>query len=178
MSSPVITPVSIKLPRSIGTVTFDATIEERHEDEWVMTEQPVEVGSTITDHIYKMPAMLDITAVSMMGSPQNNQQDPSFLRTLYNTLLALGGALLPVQTGKRTYKNMAIRSLRINTDKTSENILSISISLQEILLATTTLVTVTPIQNQAIPQKTAGTINQGPVNTQPASNFNPPTPNP
>lgn len=173
MSSPVISPVSIKLPRSIGTITFDATIEERHEDQWVMTEHPVEVGSTVTDNIYKMPASLDITAVTSMGSTQNKTQDSSFLKTLYSNLLALGGALLPVQTGKRIYKNMAIRSLRVDTDKASENILSVQVSLQEILLATTTLVTATPSENQAMPQKTGSTINQGPVNTAPAPNFNP-----
>jgi|SRR6185369_5997262 len=174
MSSPNIVPVSIKLPRSVGSITFDAVIEERHEDQWVMTEQPVEVGSTITDHIYKTPSTLDITAVTAMGSPQNKNQDSSFLKTLYNSLLALGGVLLPVQTGKRIYRNMAIRSLRIDTDKTTENVLSVTVSLQEILLATTTLVTVTPMANQAFPEKTAATINQGPVNTQPAPNFNPP----
>lgn len=173
MATPAITPVSIKLPRSVATITFDATIEERHEDQWVMTEHPVEVGSTITDHIYKMPCSLDITAVTSMGSPQNKAQDSSFLKTLYNSLLNLGGALLPVQTGKRIYQNMAVRSLRVDTDKTSENILSVQVSLQEILLATTTLVTVTPMSNQSLPQKTAPTINQGPVNTAPAPNFNP-----
>jgi hypothetical protein len=176
MSSPTISPVSIKLPRSIGTITFDATVEERHEDQWVMTEHPVEVGTTITDHIYKMPCSLDITAVTAMGSTQNKTQDSSFLKTLYNSLLNLGGALLPVQTGKRIYQNMAVRSLRIDTDKRSENVLSVQISLQEILLATTTLVTTTPAQNQAMPQKTASTINQGPVNTGPAPNFNPTPP--
>ncbi len=177
MSSPVITPVSIKLPRSIGTITFDAVVEERHEDRWVMTDQPVEVGSTVTDHIYKLPASLDITAVTSMGSPQNKTQDVSFLKTLYSSLLALGGVLLPVQTGKRIYKNMAIETLRVNTDKQNENWLSVTISLQEILLATTTLVTVTPMENQALPERTAATVNQGPVNVQPAPNFNlPPTP--
>lgn len=172
MSSSFFGPVSIKPPRSIGTITFDAVIEERSEDQWVMTEQPVEVGSTITDHIYKLPASLDISAVTSMGSLQNKTQDSSFLKTLYNSLLALGGTLLPVQTGKRFYKNMAIQVLRQNTDKTTENVLSVDISLREILLATTTLVTVTPLANQAIPEKTASIVNQGPVNTQPAPSFN------
>lgn len=173
MSSSVISPVSIKLPRSIGTITFDATVEERHEDQWVMTDQPVEVGSTITDHIYKMPCTLDITAVTAMGSTQNKTQDSSFLKTLYTSLLNLGGALLPVQTGKRIYQNMAVRGLRIDTDRRTENVLSVQISLQEILLATTTLVSTTPASSQTMPQKTASTINQGPVNTAPAPNFNP-----
>jgi len=175
MSSPIITPVSMRLPRSIGTITFDAVVEERHEDQWEMTEHPVEVGSTITDHIYKLPSSIDITAFTSMGSQQNTTQDSSFLKTLYNSLLALGGALLPVQTGKRIYKNMAIRSLRVDTDKRTENVLSVSVSMQEIIFATTTLVTVIPIENQVLPERTAVTVNQGPVNTQPASNFNPPS---
>lgn len=169
-----IEPISIRLPRSIGTITFDATIEERHEDNWVLTQHPVEVGSTVTDHIYKLPATLDITAVTAMGSQQNRTQDSSFLKTLYNNLLALGGSLLPVQTGKRIYKNMSIESLRIDTDKTRENTLYVEMTLKEILLAATTLVTVTPMANQALPERTAQTLNQGPVNTQSAPNFNPP----
>ena len=40
-------------PRSIGGFTADVTIEERHEDSLVVTQHPVETGSSIADHAYK-----------------------------------------------------------------------------------------------------------------------------
>lgn len=169
------TPISIRLPRSLGTIQFDAVVEEQHTDDMLITEHPVEVGSTITDHAYRLPAQLNLTAVTALGSPKNATHDAAFLSQLYQKLLTLQASVtvLPVQTGKRFYPNMLIKSLRVDTDKRTENMLSLQIALQELLFASATVVTVTPMSNQANPQKTAGVVNQGSVNTQPAPNFNP-----
>lgn len=45
---------------SIESIVAQATVEERHDDELEMTDQPVEQGAAITDHAYVRPSQLII----------------------------------------------------------------------------------------------------------------------
>jgi len=157
----------------ITTLTPDITVEELHYDESIITENPVEQGSVISDHAFNQPSRLELTYGWAGGSPQNTTQDPSFLTSLYAQFLALKQGFVPckVYTGKRIYQNMVIKSLAVRTDKETENVLSIKISFQEILFATTQLVAIAQPAAQSIPQQTGGTVNQGTVNLNGAPNF-------
>ncbi|WP_338404442.1 phage baseplate protein, partial [Xylella fastidiosa] len=46
--------------RHIGTVTLDAVIEETHQAELRITENPVESGAMIGDHAVLMPQTVTI----------------------------------------------------------------------------------------------------------------------
>lgn len=155
-------------------ISADAVITERHLDESVITEHPVEQGSVISDHIFGLPAKLDLTYVWSPASDANNTQDPQFMSSLYSTLLQLkaNATLFRVVTGKRVYENMAIRSIAETTDKDTENILSLSLELQEILMATTSRASIAAMSQQSLPQKTAPVTPQGQVSLQSGSNFN------
>lgn len=195
------TPVSVKPVRSIvanntsgsqpgavsttGTITTtvavqtttlmaDAVIKELHEDEMVITEHPVEQGATISDHAYKLPSKLGLIYAWAAGSPQNTTQDVSFLKNLYKQFLNIQAAqtLCTVNTGKRIYQNMLIKALRMTEDKETENSLIIDIDFQEILMATTQTIPLSSSANQALPNKTGQTVNQGNLSLQPATNFN------
>lgn len=157
-------------------IIADAVVEERHSDEMVVTEHPVEVGSVVADHAYKLPARLELHYAWARGSPQNKSLDQDFLNNLYNTILGIeaGRILCNVTTGKRTYGNMLIVGLSTMSDKENENILSLRIAMQEILMASTQQVELTPAAVQAAPQRTGPVASQGPVGLQPASNFNAP----
>lgn len=169
-------PVVIRPVRGMSGFVADAVIEEHHEDELVLTDHPVEKGSTITDHAYKMPAKLGLVYVWSAGSSQNGG-DPTFLKTLYQNLLNLQSnrTLFHVDTGKRAYDNMILQSLAVTTDKSSENILEVRMTCQEILFATTTT---TPINqpasaaNMLAPNKTAPINPLGTLSLKPAPNFN------
>lgn len=170
MSSPVL----VKPVRNIDGIFCDAVIEENHSDSSVITEHPVEVGSVIADHVYRMPSELSLTYVWSAGGQQNSAKDASFLKTMYQKFLTLkdNATLLQVVTGKRVYKNMVIRSIAERTDKATENILELHIDLREILLATTQTVQIPPAAQQANPQQTAAPLNQGQQQLQPGTNFN------
>lgn len=152
----------------------DAVVEEEHEDELVITEHPVQVGATISDHAYKLPSRLGLEYGWAMGSPQNATRDPSFLNNIYKQLLGLMNSriLCEVNTGKRIYKNMLIQRIIENTNKETENVLLLRVSLQEIIMANTQSVPLTPAAVQALPQKTAPTQNQGFASLLPGSTFN------
>jgi hypothetical protein len=158
----------------VGIITADAVLTERHHDESEITEHPVEQGSVISDHIFNRPAHLDLTYAWAPGSQYNTSQDPGFLNTLYGQMLQLkaNATLFRVVTGKRTYENMAIKSLGVVTDKETENVLDLTIELVEILMALTSSSTISAMSQQSLPQKTAPTVPQGQVNLQPGTNFN------
>jgi hypothetical protein len=159
-----------------GTIIADAVIEERSDDESVITENPVEVGSVSNDHAYDLPQELELTYAWAGGSSQAQGQ-ASFLNTTYSKLLTLKQAkvLLSVVTGKRQYQNMLIKGLSQTTDKDTENILLIRINLRQLNLTVTQTVTIPSAGQQSMPQKTAPTINSGTVSLQPGSNYNPGT---
>ena len=152
----------------------DAVIDELSRDELEMTEQPVEVGSTITDHAFNLPQELDLTYGWAMGSPQNSSKDPSFLKNLYQQFLALqsGKVLVTVYTGKRIYQSMLIRVISMKTDNLTENVLFLQLSLKQVIFATTSVVNVNPNDRMFLPQRTASITDRGVVTLQPAPNFN------
>src|SRR5579863_3681304 len=84
-----------------GGVLFpDTVMEERHDDDSVITENPVEDGSVVNDHAYDLPQDLEVVAVWDPFKQANGQ--PGFLETVYQQVLSLKQAkiLLNVVTGK------------------------------------------------------------------------------
>jgi hypothetical protein len=162
-------------PRSIGGFVADVTIEERHEDTLVVTQHPVETGSSIADHAYRQPSKVTIrcgwsnsSLRALLGVVEgllDGSFDTDYVRTVYNKFLALQASreLFDVVTGKRSYKNMVISRISVVTDGTSENALMMTCECQEILLATTQTVQVNNTADggtkslQPAPKYSAGT---------------------
>lgn len=161
-------------------MTPDIVLSEDHEDSIVMTEQPIEQGSVITDHAYNLPAELGVVYVWSPSSVQNDTQDISYLNTIYGQLLALKTAItfFTVYTGKRIYKNMLIQSIAETTDKDTENILIIRLHFREAIIVTTQTVSISngvnnnDPTNQAVPEKTSPIVPQGQQQLQAAPTFN------
>jgi hypothetical protein len=156
-----------------GVIVADAVIEERSDDESVITENPVENGSVTNDHAYDLPQLLDLTYAWAAGSPQAQGQT-SFLNNMYAQFLTLkqGKVLLGVITGDRQYQNMLVKGLSRTKDKDTENVLLLRISLKQLLLTSTQTVTIAPATQQSQPQNTMPTTNSGVVSLQPAPNYN------
>lgn len=85
------------------------------------------------------------------------------LRDLYEKLLLLQSSaeLISVQTGKRAYDNMLIRSIRTQTDQNSANILMITVQLQEVILVTTLQTTMPAGVNRADAAASGGVTDKG-----------------
>lgn len=130
--------------RMIDSIAIQVIISEETSDVLTITRQPVQTGASITDHAYKEPTVLNMKILQ-----QNNDLVSGFLSTfsgnglaaIYQKFLDLqfpsnGSGPVPfkVITKKRIYKNMLIASLRLNTDKSTENILSLDVQLQQVIL--------------------------------------------
>lgn len=156
-----------------GSISADAVLEERGDDDSVITENPVEIGSVTNDHAYDLQQQLELTYVWSAGSPQNQGQ-ASFLNTMYQQFLTLKMAkvLISVVTGKRQYQNLLIKAISQTTDKDSENILLLRITLYQLLLTIVQTVTIASASQMTFPQKTAPITNGGNASLQPGSNYN------
>lgn len=177
----------VRPQRSIGGLVADITVEEEHQDELAITQHPVEKTADITDHAYPLPVTLTVRVGYSPAGPAPGSVlgalfssisniasifgagDPVPLQTIYDQYLQMqkGRQLLEVQTGKRLYENMLIRTISLVTDKDTENALFLTLGLQEIILVETTTVTVPANNVQDDPSKTGNVQKAGTKNLTP-----------
>jgi hypothetical protein len=133
-----------------GSMELDCSVDEVHTDEAEITEHPIEEGSTISDHIRKLPIMLEITglitntpivylASLFAKSPVQGSLIPSQDRVSDGYALLRqfmdDGSILTVSTSLRDYPNMAIQSLTVRRNKDTGQALDCTIVFREILKA-------------------------------------------
>ena len=171
-------------------------VREQHHDQMVITEHPVEQGSVITDHAFKLPsqprfrfgwspsgaqAAANLSIGGLITLPTfsglwSGDDSASYLSGLYAQFLNLmiARSLLTIVTGKRTYNNLLILSVDEVTDETTEYSLMLDIACKEVILVSTSTVTV-PLNPAASadPQTATPTVNSGAKQLQPGNNFNP-----
>lgn len=157
--------------RSIGGLIPDVTVEESHVDTLTITDHPVEQGAPITDHAFSQPAEVSMRcAWSSSRSLSNAIVSGTLLTGTINSVAELYRQLLDLQksrepfdlvTGKRTYKNMLIKSLAQTTDKDSENALVVTIILRQVKIVTTQTAALAPSEAHASPQDTAAPSDLG-----------------
>lgn len=191
--------VLVKPARRLGQFVAQVTIQESHTDELEITDHPVESGAIISDHAFMRPAevVLELawsdspsipgglgglaqgllgavtTTVSGVGALITGNT-PNQSRDVYQKLLDLqkSRTLFDIFTGKRAYSNMLIKSLRVVTNKESENSLMATIVCRQLIIVTTRIVSVAaPVEDQADPSQTAPTQNKGTKSLNPAPNY-------
>lgn len=200
--SPILTAgdetIQVTPQRRIGPFMAQVTIEERHTDEMVVTDHPVESGAVISDHAYMLPSGLLIRAGWSESPPVSQGGLGEFFaevgvpelsgltsmtagealtspREMYINMLELQRSRIPfeIQTGKRIYQNMLIRRLDVTTDRENENSVIMMIDCREVLIVTTQVVSVgAPEENQQEPETTAPTTEKGTKQLAPAPNYN------
>ncbi|BDH44893.1 hypothetical protein TUM12370_09370 [Salmonella enterica subsp. enterica serovar Choleraesuis] len=159
------------LNRQIGTMFPDVVLSEIHTDTMKIAAHPVEWGADVSDHAWAEASTLKMEcAFSGNWQPIDFSSDDGFRllpltgpADVYQELLSMQRQAVPFQviTGKRTYQNMLITSLTVTTDKPRENILSCSISLQEVIFAETHALAVANKQMMKQGNSTSGVENGG-----------------
>jgi hypothetical protein len=157
----LIGPIIIR-QRNIGGFVADVTVRENHEDELVVTENPVEQGAAITDHSFKQPPTLTVD-VGYSNSSIQSGGDPNYVNDMYAQFLELQVSRQPfdVITGKRQYPNMLITMLHTFTDEKTEDTLFLTVRMKQVILVSTQTVSVPPAGNQADPSATGATQKLG-----------------
>jgi hypothetical protein len=150
--------------RSIGGFPAQVVIEEVERDELTITEHPVEQGAPIADHAFKRPSEVTIRAGWSATEAGDLSADGG---GIYSILLRMQAALQPfnVFTGKRSYKDMLIASLVVETDEKSEFALMATITCRQIILVSTSTTNVSGSSSDAAnhtdPQSTAQPSDNG-----------------
>lgn len=166
-------PVPLAILRSVGGLVFDATFDETHEAELVVTDNPVETGVNVSDHAYMNPLRITISAgvsdTPMKDPNQPQPNDPFASDGLgrsqrgYQLLLELQKKAEPfdVQTGLKLYPNMICTSIRTVQDKDTAGAFIFTAVLREVIIVFTQVVTYPPravgkTTRQASARKTHG----------------------
>jgi hypothetical protein len=154
-------------------IEFDATLQVSHSSRVEVTDHPVEDGSTISDHTRVLPKRLTLGIVVSNdpvillaaenaqpsvagGDPSTRAQDA--LAELQR--LQEQGQLVTVRTFLRDYDNMIIEDINAPRDAKTGNVLSASLSLRELIIATTELVDAPePIEEVKSPRQNIGRQN-------------------
>jgi len=146
--------------KSIGGIIPDVVIEETTEDVLEITKHPVQQGATISDHAFKKPVTLKMKC--LWGEKSGD------INITYQKILDLQSkrTLIDVITGKRNYKNMLIGSMSCTTDATTNTILSIQFSLEEIIIVNVVVTSVPARSRQRNAGKTGATENAGQKSAQ------------
>ena len=147
--------------RRIGEIEVQVVLNETTTDTLTITKQPVQQGASISDHAFMEPTVFNC----VIRFRENNIFSGSFSSTLsktYQDLLTLQKERIPfnITTPKRIYSNMLINTLGCTTDKTTENVLAINLSCQEVIRVPIGIVQV-PRSQQRNPGVTGKTENAG-----------------
>lgn len=153
--------------RSVGGIVFDVTVSEVHTDKLTTTEHPVQGGGTISDHAYLTPKEV----VIYVG--QGAKGGAAVPRETYEQILELQASREPfdIVTGKREYRNMLITSIATTTDRSTENVLMVTLDCKKIVLVEAIEVAVSgkgPTSRQKLGQDTQSTRLGGEKQAQPA----------
>lgn len=161
--------ITITPKRSVAGMVANATVEEEHTDELVITEHPVERGASVADHAYKAPARVTLRVGWSNSSPQG-QGDENYVRDTYLKLLVIQNSRVPfdIVTGKRVYRNMLFQTLATTTDQRTEAVLMITAVCREVIIVGTQTTSLPPVEVHAFAPQTAPTVNNGVKQPKPA----------
>lgn len=140
--------------RSIGSIDNFITLVEETTDVLTITKQPIQDGASITDHAFKEPTVFNMK-VQSQPTGLSAFEGADGLEDIYQQFLDLQENRVPfdIQTPKRFYENMLLHSVGVVTDKQTENVLSLALSFQEVILVSIQTATV-PKTAQGLPQVT------------------------
>lgn len=193
LSASGVLPAFIRNTRKIDTIIPDVVVTERHTDRLVVTQHPVADNTPISDHAYRMPAVLTMqcgwsnsnvvgAAVSGFmsgglagaGSSLLASATEQRVKDIYSQLLDLqfgkqrnNPDTFSVTTGKRNYTNMMITELSVSTDRHSEYALIVQCTMQEVIKAKIATTTAPAQQDQKKAETTTETADKGKVQPNP-----------
>lgn len=132
-------------------VQFDTVVLETHRAEMVITDNPVETGVVISDHMYRQPrtlsidaAVSDVRLINEGFDRFESEAGRSSAAWDYLNKLMESAEPFSVQTGLKLYESMVIASLTVDQNKSSAAVLFFRADLREVIRSTTDIVTFPP----------------------------------
>ena len=173
-----------------GILIPDVVIEEQHTDTLIVTTHPVQQGANISDHAYRMPAVVTVRAAwsnSSFGIVRNilsggvgvptlsditnsligGTFSETYAQQVYNALISIQRSRVPfsLATGKRNYDNMLLVSMGVSTTSATEYALMLTATFQEILITSVETTSLPALQSN--PQDTQPSVDASTKSIQP-----------
>ena len=152
--------------RSLGGLTFTVTISEQEKMRAKLTDYPVEDGATMSDHVILAPREVTVQVGQGVDDAETDPRDK------LDKLRELMDAREPFElyTGKSYYKSMVITAISTTTDAKTETVLVASVTLREVVIASTQSAAVPVLKKkQKQPKKTVPSVKRGTQQVQEAS---------
>lgn len=153
----------VAILRQVGGLVFDSTFSEKHEVSAEITQNPVETGVNVADHMFMKPRRVTISAgVSdvHLSAITNDQFSGGSSRSqaAYNLLTQLQASFEPfnVQTGLKLYENFVVKTITCEQDKDTPYAFVFIAELEEVIFVSTQMVTLPPLASGST-QRQAGT---------------------
>ncbi len=138
----------------IGSIVVDAVIREVHENTSQVTENPVEEGADVTDHVRIMPKMLTMDCVisdtplslsvirnisGAVGSVTELISGRTLSKDAYDKLVEIQELREPITvvTGLKAYENMVLERLTTPRDSRTSNAIHFTARFKEVVVART-----------------------------------------
>lgn len=117
---------------SIGSLTIPTTLSETHDFSSTVTDQPVETGARISDHIIN-----DVETVTIEGFVSDTPLDGSIAfnsQSIFDSLVNLREArqLVTVVTTYKIYTDMAITRISVPRDQSTGQAMRFTIELKKV----------------------------------------------
>lgn len=151
-------------------LVFDATFSEKHESPAEVTENPVETGVSVADHMYMKPLRVTISAgvSDVVVDPTSNDQfsgGSSRSKKAFDLLTQLQATFEPfnVQTGLKLYKNMVCKNITSEQDKDTSRAFVFEAELQQVIRVTTQTVVLPPRAKGATQRQAGAVVQRGQV---------------
>ena len=159
----------------IGPIEIQAIFEEVLSDSLQVTEHPVEIGASITDHAYMRPSEVVLRcgwSNSSLNSVNGSATAASYggygvkddyIGGIYSQLQALQRSRerFDIVTSKRLYKDMLITAMQVTTDHRTNNALMVAITCRQIFVVGTRATSLPGMADQRMPEVTAESQNRG-----------------
>lgn len=115
-------------------IVFDATPTESHQQSAMITNNPVEEGVDITNHVRPTPFVLKLSARLTATPMDESEEEPDRLRKKHEELLELvaAGTIFRMVTGLKAYDEMVVSNYQANRSPGLGQSIDCTLELQQI----------------------------------------------
>lgn len=159
---------SVAILQKVGGLAFDATFSEKHEVSAEITQNPVETGVNIADHMFMKPRRVTISA-GVSNTPLHAVEGDQFsggssrAQKAFDLLTQLQATFEPfnVQTGLKLYQNFVCKNITCEQDKDTFSVFVFEAELEEVIFVSTQMVTLPPLASGSTQRQAGSAVQRG-----------------
>lgn len=151
---------------SIGGIEMDASLDEDHRFDSIVTRNPVEDGSQYSDHIVLLPVVLELTCrVSNTSLSYFTPAQSGRAVDAYSELVALKNTREPFQvvTGINVYENMILENISVPRTSKDGHSIRFNMVLAELPIVGAEVDSNRDLISESVRHTALGVVSLGPI---------------